>query len=173
MKVEVVAYDSNWIKLYNEEKGKINSIIENELIHIYHIGSTSVPNMKSKPIIDIMVVVRCIGKMDEFNHQFEELGYECMGEYGITGRRYFRKGINPRTHHIHIFEETNEDDIVRHLAVREYLCEYRGIATEYAQLKSKLALQFPSDIEGYCDGKDSFVKEMEKKAVEWYKRRNK
>jgi GrpB-like predicted nucleotidyltransferase (UPF0157 family) len=168
MKVEVVEYNSEWPNLYLEEAEKIKNILGNELIDIYHIGSTSVTNLRAKSIIDIMPVVRDITKVDDYNKEFETLGYEPKGEFGMVGRRYFRKGVENRTHQIHIFERSNSNDIERHLAVRDYLRTHPEDAFEYGELKSRLATMFPSDIEAYCDGKDNFVKELERKALEWY-----
>lgn len=165
MKVEVVEYNKEWPILFRKEAQKIKSILGDELIDIYHIGSTAVENLKAKPIIDIMPVVRDITKIDAYNKEFESLGYEPKGEFGIVGRRYFRKGLEIRTHQIHIFEISNSKDIERHLAVRDYLRTHPQDAIEYGQLKSKLAALHPSDIEAYCDGKDAFVKKLERKAL--------
>jgi GrpB-like predicted nucleotidyltransferase (UPF0157 family) len=168
MKVEVVEYSSKWPIMFQEEALKIKNILRDELIDIYHIGSTAVENLKAKPIIDIMPVVRDITEVDKYNKEFETLGYEPKGEFGIAGRRYFRKGLTIRTHHIHIFEISNSRDIDRHLAVRDYLRAHPQDAFEYGQLKSKLAALYPFDIKAYCDGKDTFVKELERKALKWY-----
>lgn len=168
MKVEVVEYKREWPILFSVEAEKIKNILGNELVNIYHIGSTAVENLKAKPIIDIMVVVKDIRKVDNYNKEFEALGYEPKGEFGIVGRRYFRKGLEIRTHQIHIFQENNLKDIERHLAVRDYLRAHPKKAFEYGQLKSRIAAMFPSDIESYCNGKDAFVKELERKALEWY-----
>lgn len=97
-----------------------------------------------------------------------ELGYECMGEFGISGRRYFRKGGTNRTHHIHVFQIDNKKDIDRHLAVRDYLRSHPEAAEQYGNLKEDLANQFPKDIEAYMDGKEAFVTELERTALEWY-----
>ena len=167
MKVQVVEYSSQWPNLYLEEAEKIKNILGNELVDIYHIGSTSVVNLNAKPIIDIMPVVKDITKVDKYNKEFEDLGYESKGEFGIAGRRYFRKGLENRTHQIHVFEKSNFNDIERHLAVRDYLRTHPEEAFEYGELKSRLATMFPDDIESYCDGKDRFVKELERKALEW------
>ncbi len=96
MKVEVVEYNSEWPNLYLEEAEKIKNIL------VYHIGSTSVEKLKVKPIIDIMPVVRDITKVDDYNKEFEALGYKKEGEFGMAGRGYSRKGLENRTHQIHI-----------------------------------------------------------------------
>lgn len=167
MKVEVVEYNKQWPILFISEAQNIERILGDELLDIYHIGSTAVENLKAKPIIDIMPVVKDITKIDKYNNEFVNIGYEVMGEYGITGRRFFRKGPEIRTHHIHVFGESNLKDIERHLAVRDYLRTHPEDAFEYGQLKSKLAELYPFDIEAYVNGKDIYVKELEKKALEW------
>ncbi|WP_312115432.1 GrpB family protein [Brevibacillus reuszeri] len=168
MHVVVTAYQDDWKQEFEEESHKIKEILGNELIHIYHIGSTAVPGLKAKPIIDIMPVVKEISKIDSFNEQMKSLGYECMGELGMKGRRYFRKGGDHRTHQVHVFQEDNKKDITRHLAVRDYLRAHPDEAALYGDVKESLAKQYPRDIEAYMDGKDEFVQELEKKALTWH-----
>lgn len=138
------------------------------LVEVYHIGSTAVKGLAAKSIIDIMPVVTNISLVDKHNKEFVAIGYECMGEFGIEGRRYFRKGGDNRTHQIHIFEQSNHKDINRHIAVRDFLRTHPDIALEYGELKMELAYRFSEDIEGYCTGKDAFVKQLEKDALLWY-----
>lgn len=169
MNIIVTNYNENWNKLYKQEEQKIRDIFNDELVGVYHIGSTAVPDLKAKPIIDIMPVVKNIEKVDNFNKKMIELGYEPHGELGITGRRYFRKGGENRSHQIHIFQYDNEYAIERHLAFRDYLIAHKEDMIEYGNLKEKLAQQFPKDIEGYSDGKNDFVQNLERKAIEWYR----
>ncbi len=110
MKVQVVDYNENWIIHFEQEAKKLKDIFGDELIDIHHKGSTSVPELQAKPIIDIMPVVRRIELVDAYNSRMEFLGYECMGELGISGRRYFRKRGDNRTHQIHIFEPDDAKD---------------------------------------------------------------
>ncbi|MDU1910409.1 GrpB family protein [Fusobacterium sp.] len=170
MLVEVKEHNPEWVCLYLGEAEQIKKIFQDELIEIYHIGSTSVKGLKAKPVIDIMPVVKDINNIDQYNDKFIELGYEPMGEYGISKRRFFRKGGEKRTHHIHIFQITDRENIERHLAVRDYLREHSEDAAAYGELKYELAQKYPKDIEVYCDGKDLFVKNLEKKALAWYKK---
>ncbi|GGD96431.1 GrpB family protein [Paenibacillus nasutitermitis] len=168
MNVVITEYNDNWKEAFSEEALKIKDIFGDELTNIHHIGSTSVPGLKSKPIIDIMPVVKDIEKTDSFNERMEQLGYECMGELGMKGRRYFRKGGDNRTHQVHVFQGDNKEDITRHLAVRDYLRTHPDEANRYGDLKENLAKQFPRDIEAYMNGKDAFVKELERKALNGY-----
>ncbi|ADL07127.1 GrpB family protein [Thermosediminibacter oceani] len=167
-KVVVTDYNPMWPAMFEAEAAKIKEIFGDELIAIHHIGSTSVPEMKAKPIIDIMPLVRDINAVDKFNDKMIELGYEPMGEFGLPGRRYFRKGGDNRTHHVHIYQFDNKAEVERHLAFRDYLREHKDAAERYGKLKEELAKRFPDDIEAYMDGKDQFVKELEQKALKWY-----
>lgn len=124
---------------------------------------------EAKPIIDIMVVVKNIEKVDEFNKKLNDLGYENLGENGIPRRRFFRKGKTKRTHHLHVFDYKNKTEIERHLAFKEYLKSHKEIAKEYGELKNKLAKNYPEDIKSYVNGKDKYVKKIEKRAIDWYR----
>src|SRR5690625_1792156 len=103
-KVEVTSFNANWAQMFKEEADQFRNIFGSDMLAIHHIGSTSVPGLKAKPIIDIMPVVNDIDTVDHFNKEMEKIGYEPKGEFGIAGRRYFRKGKVERTHHVHFFE---------------------------------------------------------------------
>ncbi|PIC80609.1 hypothetical protein CSV75_02115 [Sporosarcina sp. P18a] len=168
MRVEVHEYNRNWSEWFKIESEKISAVFEDELVHIHHIGSTSVEGLSAKPIIDIMPVVKNIEKIDALTTRMNEIGYEALGEFGIEGRRYFRKGEHIRTHQIHVFQEDNQYDISRHLAVRNYLRVHPEESKLYGDLKKKLASIFPDDLKSYIEGKNLFVKELERKALSWY-----
>ncbi len=155
--ITVVAYNPLWVKKYEEESFLIRDILADNCIAIYHIGSTSVPGLAAKPIIDIMVTVRSLEKVNRVAEAFSEIGYEYLGEFGIVGRRYLRKGGDERIHQIHIFQMNDWNNIGRHLAFRNYMRTHEEERTEYAKLKIELARKFPDDIDGYGDGKENFV----------------
>lgn len=157
--IVVVDYDPLWPLLFRKEADAISRILGDNLVLIHHIGSTSVPFLAAKPIIDIMPVVKDLSGVDAVSGEFVKLGYEYLGEFGIKGRRYLRKGGQERTHQIHIFQMEDDTNILRHLAFRDYLRSHRDVAMEYAALKKDLAARFPYDMDGYCDGKDAFCKE--------------
>ena len=163
--ITVLNYDPEWTLKYERERKAIAEILDGNGISIYHIGSTSVPGLAAKPIIDMMAVVRSLEKVDDARGKFSELGYEYLGEFGIAGRRYFRKGGDERTHQIHIFQADDWNNIERRLAFRDYMRTHEKERAEYAKIKTALAQRFPYDIDGYCDGKDAFVREMEKRAL--------
>lgn len=166
--IEVVDYRPEWEKMFQEEGKKIRKILGKNCIAVYHIGSTSVKGLPAKPIIDIMPVVKDISLVDAHDPEFRALGCDCRGEFGIPGRRFYAKGGDHRTHHIHIFEKSSKADIKRHLAVRDYLRSHPDTAREYAELKKNLAARYPHDNDGYCDGKDAYMKELEQKALKWH-----
>ena len=168
-RVEVVSYDPNWKEMYKEESGKIKNIFKDIIIDIYHIGSTAIPGIKAKPVIDILVEVKDIKAVDRYNHKMEELGYEAMGEYGIPKRRFFRKGENKRTHHIHVFEE-GDKEIERHINFKEYLISHPDKGQEYSKLKEKLVNKYTYDVENYTNAKGDFIQEIDRKAKLWGKK---
>ena len=171
MIIRVVPHENAWAEEFQKEAGLFRAILGGELLRVYHIGSTAVPNLKAKPVIDLMPVVKDVNAVDRFKADFESAGYEYMGEYGIPDRRFLKKGGEHRTHNAHIFGVRSEGDIRRHLAVRDYLRSHPLEAAAYGALKEKLALLFPADIDGYCDGKDAFVKQLEQKALAFYENR--
>jgi GrpB-like predicted nucleotidyltransferase (UPF0157 family) len=166
-KFEVRPYNEQWFSMFEKEGNKLQKIFDSEIIEIHHIGSTSVNGLKAKPIIDIMPVFKDINRIDEFNREMVKFVYKPMGENEISQRRYFEKGRDKRTHHVHIYEFGNPE-IVRHLAFRDYLREYPDVAKKYGDLKEELSQFFPYDIESYIKGKEQLVLEIEKKAVAWY-----
>ena len=167
-RVEIVSYNLNWKNIYKEESEKIKNILSDIIIDIHHIGSTAIPEIKAKPVIDILVEVKDIETVDWYNNKMEEFGYEVMGEYGIPKRRFFRKGGNKRTHHIHIFQTGNEE-IERHIIFKEYLIAHPDKGQEYSKLKEGLVNKYSYDIESYTRGKNDFIKEIDRKAKLWKK----
>ncbi|HDG1728572.1 TPA: GrpB family protein [Vibrio cholerae] len=166
MKVEVVDYNPDWSNQFENEKQALVNALGSAIEGIHHIGSTSVNGLAAKPIIDIIIECSSLSELDAQTSKFESLGYEAMGEFGISGRRYYRKGGDDRTHQIHAFVR-GDNHVYRHLVFRDYLAAHPEVLESYAQLKRKVAAQCNHDIEIYCDGKDSFIKEHEAKALEW------
>lgn len=109
-KVDVIPHDPSWRKVFEVELQQINNILEKNVVAIHHIGSTAIPSIYAKPIIDMLVEIGDIVQLDQQNSLMESLGYEVMGEFGIPGRRYFRKNnqAGARTHHVHTFEVGSE-----------------------------------------------------------------
>ncbi|MFK4568056.1 GrpB family protein [Enterococcus sp. UD-01] len=168
-KVEVIAHSKKWWEQFDQEKQLLQELFGQELIAVHHIGSTAIQQISAKPIIDIMLVVTNIEQITQYNEGMSELGYSAFGENGIVGRRFFAKGGEQRSHHVHVFAKGNPE-IERHLAFRDYLNSHSEQAAAYSELKLHLARQFPLDIEKYVAGKDRFIKEIDAKAVRWRQR---
>ncbi len=170
-RVEVIPHDPNWLDLFETESKQIAIALGENAIAIHHIGSTSIETIYAKPIIDILVEVKSIDRVDDQNSSMQLLGYHCMGEFGIEKRRFFlrdnQNGI--RTHHIHAFE-VGSAQIARHLAFRDYLNIHIEDALIYSLLKRSLAKKHPYDIQGYMDGKHELIQEIDRKAAEWRRR---
>jgi GrpB-like predicted nucleotidyltransferase (UPF0157 family) len=167
MIVKVVPYDPAWVQAFEKEAAILQDLLGPVLNAVHHIGSTSVPGLMAKPIIDIMLDVTDLGMLDAKNKEFEALGYEVMGEMGIPGRRYFRKGGDHRTHQIHAFQ-AGDSNLERHLAFRDYLIAHEEVARAYGALKYEIAQRAENDIETYWQAKDPFIKQHEALALAWY-----
>ena len=166
MKIEVVPYRPEWDEAFEKEKLALLESLGSSVKQIYHIGSTAVKGLASKPIIDIMMEVESLQELDLHTGKIESLGYEAMGEFGIEGRRYFRKGGDERTHQIHAFKAFSPN-LFRHLAFRDYLKNHPNIRQEYETLKLQVASLCDGDIGRYCDGKDQFIQIHETRAIKW------
>jgi GrpB-like predicted nucleotidyltransferase (UPF0157 family) len=167
-KVEVVPYNPQWRSAFEAEVKHVAAALGKNVVAIHHIGSTAIPNICAKPIIDLLVEARDITELDGQSAAMESLGYEVMGEYGIPGRRYFRKDNQEgtRTHHIHAFE-TGSAEAERLLAFRDYMIAHPVDAQWYSELKRKLAEEHSQSIDAYRDGKDGFIKEMDRRIAQW------
>lgn len=160
--VELLPYDPAWQQMFAEAASEIKTILQENCLHIHHIGSTAIPNIYAKPIIDLLPVVKDLQLIDALNAKFEALGYVCMGEYGIPGRRFYWKSKHKRTHHIHLFEQ-GSTEVSRHVAFKDFMLAHTDYAQAYSQIKRNLAEVFPDDIENYVNGKASFVQMIDYK----------
>lgn len=156
-----------WAVRYSEAEAALKSILGAELVRIHHIGSTSVPCIGyAKPIIDILIEVRDIQSISSFNELMQAEGFNPRGENGISGRRYFAKGGDQRTHHVHIFE-VGHPSIAAHLDFKAYMLEHPQDAADYGQLKLRLAKQFPESVHLYQDGKQGMLNKLVQQAALW------
>jgi Uncharacterized conserved protein len=147
-KVEVVAHAPAGRFTFLEESKQIALAMGENVVTIHHIGSTAIPNIYAKPIIDFLIEVKDITKVDDRHAAMAALGYEVMGEFGLPGRRFFLKNsaAGKRTHHLHTFE-AKSPEIKRHLAFRDYTIAHPEEAQKYSELKRELAKTYPEDIQ--------------------------
>jgi GrpB-like predicted nucleotidyltransferase (UPF0157 family) len=160
----VVPHDPEWAAAFAAEAWALTGAMGETCTALHHIGSTAIPWILAKPIIDILCEVSSFELLDGATRRIESLGYTAMGAFGIEGRRYFRKddAERRRTHHLHVFE-AGSLHIERHLAFRDYLRSHPEKAREYSALKEAL---MNSGVP-YQDGKDAFVKAAEAEAINW------
>lgn len=165
-KIIVTSYQTSWVDTFQQTEKQLRLIFGERLLDVYHIGSTSVPGLSAKPIIDVLPVVDSLTDIEKFDTAMEAAGYEVKGEFGMPGRRYYRKGGDARTHHIHLYAIGNPE-ITRHVVFRDYLRNHPNEVYSYSTIKEQLAVQYQEDVSAYIAGKDAFVKAMEKRAIAW------
>ena len=165
-------YSPHWPQEFDRVAAQLRTLLGDKLIAVHHIGSTSVPGLAAKPIIDVLPIVKQIERMDLLTPQFQTAGFQIWGEYGLPGRRFFTKDNNgERTHNVHVYGQGN-DHIERHLAFCAYLRRHDAVCREYETLKRKVYAQHPADITAYNDGKNNWIKSIEPLAVAWYRQQN-
>jgi GrpB-like predicted nucleotidyltransferase (UPF0157 family) len=170
MSVVVIPHDPRWARIFEEEAPAVAAGLGPQLVQIHHVGSTSIPGIYAKPVVDMLAEVRSIEDVDPRNEAMASLGYEAKGEYGIEGRRYFRKSTpeGVRAFHLHVFQESSPHS-QRMLAFRDYLRAHSDAASSYSDLKRRLVSR-PIDSDAYVSGKDALVKALEQDALTWAKR---
>ena len=170
MEVVVVPHDPAWSAKFSSEAIRLSRALGATAIAIHHIGSTSIAGIYAKPVVDILVEVRSMDDADASRDVIAHLGYEVMGEFGIPGRRYYRKNTphGVREFHVHAFA-TGSAHIDRHIALRDFMRAHSHFAAAYSELKRHLAHVHPNSIDDYMDGKDAFIKNMERRALQWWR----
>lgn len=158
-------HQEDWSAMFAAEREKLKAALEDIQIEIEHIGSTAVPGLAAKPIIDIMVGVQELDNIDEAHTlALESIGYHFVDMPHKAYRKLFRKGQwRAGTHHLHIYELDSEyykDQIL----FRNYLIQHPEEIAQYAQLKRTLESQFPNDRVSYKNAKSLFIQNLIRKA---------
>lgn len=156
--VSVVPFDPLWVDHFKAEKQMLAKLLGPQA-QIHHIGSTAVPGLCAKPIIDIVVEVPDAAQLDALQDALRALGYQARGENGIEGRRYFVKGAPQRTHHLHAFT-AGSPHVVCHLALRDWLRRDPEARATYAAAKQRAAAACGGDAHRYVALKDEAVKAL-------------
>ena len=172
--IEVVDYNPVWIAAFEEEAAILTAVFGQRVIEVHHIGSTAVPGLDAKPIIDILVVLDHTNDINSFDRAMEDIDYRVRGECfdatipGTPGRFYFTKETNGvRSHHVHVYAKGHWE-IRDTLAFRDYLRAHSNKATAYGELKRRIAALHRFDNIGYMRAKDGFVKSTLLGARRWY-----
>lgn len=165
--VVIVDHDPGWARAYEVAAEELAGVLEPWVVAIEHIGSTAVPGLAAKPVIDIQVGVRSLEDSDAIVAAVRSLGYEYVPELeaDLPERRYFRRWSDGhRTHQVHLVERANRAWWERHVAFRDWLRAHPEDRDRYAALKRRLAREHPSDLRAYTDGKTGFVQDVEHRA---------
>jgi GrpB-like predicted nucleotidyltransferase (UPF0157 family) len=162
--VRIEEYNDEWPLNYQEERRKIGEVMTDKAIAIEHIGSTSVPSLGAKPIIDLMVGVKGLNEVESFIEPLAEIGYEHVFHENFPNRRFFRRGQwRAGTHHLHIYVygsvEWNNN-----ILFRDYLRTHFEVLKQYYHLKKELAEKFPHDRVAYTKAKHTFIIDVIQKA---------
>ena len=160
--IEIVAYDLRWPLQYIEARDEILSVIGEFVVAVEHIGSTAVPGLAAKPVIDILAAVRSLEDAPLFLPPLYPLGYAYIPEHEdvFPERRYLHRIISgAHTHHLHIVELSSQFWRVQ-LLFRDHLRSHPDDARRYADLKYQLADRFRHDREAYTDGKSEFIQNI-------------
>jgi GrpB-like predicted nucleotidyltransferase (UPF0157 family) len=170
VKVNLLDYNPAWVNQFQEEKKFISDKLGSKIVSVEHIGSTAVPGLGAKPIIDILLGVKKISDADEFIPKMLELGYEYRNnfEHVMPYRRYFTK---PGYYHVHAVEVTSEF-WRRHLLFRDYLRAHDDVRDAYYKIKKELAEREWNDTNDYALAKTEFIKRIEKEAEEYFNRKS-
>lgn len=156
-RVEIVSYDSDWPRRFDAEAERLQRLVPDLVLH--HVGSTAVPSLAAKPVIDMMALVddpdALVGPIIEADYEYPR-AYNAV----LRGRRWFcRPSAAVRTHHLHLVAHRAELD--RHLHFRDVLRQRPDLAEEYAVLKRRLAQESSEDRENYTAGKSTFVERIQ------------
>lgn len=163
----LVAPDPAWPEMALTEAKRWHGSGMTGLVEVHHIGSTSVPGLPAKPIIDLIPVFESTAAMDAARSFVEGLGFEWLGEFGLPGRRYCRRDdpeSGKRLVQAHCYVEGSAE-ITRHLAFRDALRSNAPLRAGYAAIKGKCAALHPGDMHSYGDCKSEWVQKAEAQAL--------
>lgn len=174
-KISIIPYDPNWVIMFEKESAFLRDKLPNELVRkIEHFGSTAIPGISAKPIIDILVEIT---NYDETKKRvvpiLETEGYEYFWRSSIGNQPPFyvwfikRNSEGKRTYHIHMVEADSE--LWDRLYFRDYLKEFPEKAKSYDKLKRVLSEKHPNDRIKYTQEKSNFIISITRKAKEYYK----
>ena len=155
--IEIVEYRAEWPRVFEREAAAILAVCWPLIVEAHHVGSTSVPGLAVKPILDVLPVAAGSSEAAESVSRMTALGYRYRGENGIAGRFYFDRVVDGRTvMHVHVFP-AGHPEVRRHLAFRDHLRANPDAAREYELLKQELARLYRDDRRAYTDAKAAFI----------------
>ena len=171
--VRIVDYDPGWPAEAARELRRVGEALDGVAVRLDHVGSTSVPGLAAKPIVDLQVSVVEIAPADRYVGPLEGLGYLFAADPDSPDFHFFGKpAARPRTFHVHVCVAGSDDEF-RHLALRDYLRAHTDEALRYAEVKRSLVALRPGDRLAYIEGKADYVAALEERAVMFARGREK
>ena len=165
--IRIVEHHPAWPSLADAEMRRIADALGEVAVRVDHVGSTAVPGLAAKPIIDLQLSVPAIDRVEIYREPLERLGYLFVPDPESPDFHLFAKPAErPRTHHLHVCEAGSNHEL-RHLALRDYLRSHADEAAAYAKLKREAAELFPQDRLAYVEAKERYVRDLEARALQW------
>jgi GrpB-like predicted nucleotidyltransferase (UPF0157 family) len=165
--IRIVEADPAWAAAARAELDRLAAALGPVAVRLEHVGSTAVPGLAAKPILDLQLSVAAIEPFVAYAGPLESLGYHFQPDPESPDYHFFgRPRQRPRSHHLHVCEAGSGHER-RHLAVRDFLRAHPGEAASYAELKRSVAARHPGDMLGYVAGKDRYVRGLEMRALGW------
>lgn len=171
--VRLVPHDPHWAEQACAEALALAAVLGPNLLTVHHIGSTAIPGIVAKPVLDLMPVVVSLAVLDQQQDAMEALGYQWRGEGGLAGRRYCTRN-DPATGRRLVQSHAYEDgsfEIARHLAFRDYLREHPDVAAAYEREKMRCRDLNAQDKSAYSACKSSWIRGVEADALTWRNQR--
>jgi len=167
--MRTMPYDERWPQRFQREADALREALGDLVADVHHIGSTSVPGLDAKPIIDVQISVASFDPLDAFRVPLESLGFCFRADNPDLNKRYFREPPGTRRTHIHVFRAGSWSEQIA-LLFRDYMRAHDENARRYAELKYRLTAQSRDDRRGYTASKSPFIWETMAKAHRWSQR---
>lgn len=166
--VELENNSESWKNDYEKEKKVLQEVLGDKIKEIHHVGSTSIPGLKAKPIIDILIAIENLDNIQEIEKILKKYDYSNRGHQGVEDRYFFAKGPeDARSHYIH-FVEKNNATYYNLVWFKKYLLDHPEYIQKYCELKQELAEKYTDERSKYTSGKSNFIQEVIAKAKEEY-----
>ncbi|MDQ0462357.1 GrpB-like predicted nucleotidyltransferase (UPF0157 family) [Caulobacter ginsengisoli] len=168
IEVELVPHNPHWADMADAEAARLKAALGANLLVVHHIGSTAIPGIAAKPVIDLLPVVADLAALDASRPAVEALGYVWRGEFGLAGRRYCVRAdeTGKRLIQAHCYQ-ADSPEIERHLVYRDYMRAHPDQAAGYEAEKRRAAALHPDNSMAYNDAKSAWIQAAEKRAAAW------